>query len=55
MKNENEKKGLFNQLTNQKKTKKNSCCGNFTIEEIPENNKEKNKKKSPKDKNGSCC
>lgn len=58
MKNENEKKGLFARLIRNKKTKKSSCCGNFVIEEIPEENKDKkkeNEKESPKDNGNSCC
>lgn len=56
MKNENEKKGLFERLAGSKKTKKSSCCGSFQIEEIPEeNNDNKSEKKSPKDKGNSCC
>lgn len=63
MKTENEKKGLFEQLSESKKTKK-SCCGNYEIEEIPEENMEKeNEKKglleqlngSEKAKKSSCC
>lgn len=56
MKNENEKKGLFEWLAGSKKTKKSSCCGSFQIEEIPEeNNDNKSEKKSAKDKGNSCC
>lgn len=56
MKNENEKKGLFDRLIRGEKAKKSSCCGNFQIEEIPEeNNEDKSKKKSQKDKGTSCC
>ena len=59
MKNENEKKGLFARLTENKKAKKNSCYCNFEVEEIPEeenNEKEKtSEKKPPKSKDNSCC
>lgn len=56
MKNENEKKGLFARLNGNKNTKKSSCCGSFVIEEIPEEDKEKeNEKKPPKGKGNSCC
>lgn len=46
MKNENEKKGLFDRLNGIKKTKKSSCCGSFEIEEIPKKTKKKRMKKS---------
>lgn len=36
MKNENEKKGLFERLTGGKKAKKSSCCCNIELEELPE-------------------
>ena len=56
MKNENEKKGLFARIVENKKTKKSSCCCNFEVEEIPkENNDNKSEEKSPKDKGNSCC
>lgn len=57
MKNENEKKGLFARLTENKKTKKSSCCGSFEFEEIPESdiNDKNGEKKSPKDQGNSCC
>ncbi|MCH3964611.1 MAG: hypothetical protein LKE46_10080 [Clostridium sp.] len=53
-KKENEKKGLFERLAQNKKAKKNSSCCNFEVEEIPEKNN-KGEKKSPKDKGSSCC
>jgi len=53
MKNENGKKGLFERLFGSKKDKKGSCCGNFHIEELPEENTDS--KDSPKSKNNSCC
>lgn len=34
MKNEKEKKGLFSKLIDLSKPKQNSCCCNFEIEEI---------------------
>ena len=46
MKNENGKKGLFDRLNGNKKTKKSSCCCNFEIEEIPEKNDDKKSEKS---------
>jgi hypothetical protein len=61
MTNGNEKKGLFEQLNGSKNTKKSSCCGNYEIEEIPEENTEKeNETKeqvngSEKAKISSCC
>lgn len=58
MKNENEKKGLFERLTGfkKKKNKKKSCCCNFEIEEIPEENDNKNEKEVPTEEKGnSCC
>ncbi|MDD3893516.1 MAG: hypothetical protein PHU36_00630 [Syntrophomonadaceae bacterium] len=54
MKNENEKKGLFAKLIDLKKPKQNSCCC-FELEEIPEDEKEKETDKDPKEKNGNCC
>jgi seryl-tRNA synthetase len=47
MSKENEKKGFFERLLGGNKSKKGSCCGGFEIEEIPENNKDK---ETPKDK-----
>lgn len=48
-----EKKGLFQRMTGNIKPKKNSCCCNIELEEIPE---EKNDNKEiKKDKKGSCC
>lgn len=56
MKNENEKKGLFARLNVSNKTKKGSCCCNFEVEEIPQEDQEKeNENKSPKGKGNSCC
>lgn len=56
MKNENEKKGLFDHLAGKKKTKKSSCCGSFEIEEIPDENIDDKNEKTPKqDKSNSCC
>lgn len=50
MKNENEKKGLFERLVSNKNTIK-SCCCNFEVEEIPEENAEnKNENEAKKDK-----
>jgi hypothetical protein len=46
MKNKKEKKGLFKRLTENKKANKSSCCGNFIIEELPEENTD-----NPDDKN----
>ena len=54
MKDENEKKGLFVRLAG--KGKKNSCCCNIEVEEIPEENKDDQKEKeAKKDKGSSCC
>ena len=50
---ENEKKGLFQRLTTVSKPKKSSCCCSIELEEIPEENNEKNEIK--KDKKSSCC
>ena len=36
MKNENEKKGLFDRLNVNRKAKKSACCCNFEVEEIQE-------------------
>ena len=56
MKNENEKKGLFERLIGSKKVKKDSCCCSFEIEELPENKEYNTNEKTPKDKKGnSCC
>ena len=56
MKNENEKKRLFARLNENKKTKKSSGCCNFEVEEIPEEDKEKeNEKKPQKGTGNSCC
>ena len=56
MKRESEKKGLLERLFGNKETKENSCCCNFEVEEIPEeNNTDKNENKQPKDKGNSCC
>ena len=55
MKNENdkEKKGLFGGLFKTANPKKNSCCC-FEIEEIPEDEENK-EKKSDKDNTKPCC
>ena len=54
MKNENEKKSLFERLIGGKKEKKKSSCCNFEVEEIPEKNDKE--KETPKEGNGnSCC
>ena len=51
MKNENEKKGLFSRLIGPKKGGgKNSCCCNFEIEEIKEDDKDKATEKNSKEK-----
>jgi hypothetical protein len=66
MKKENEKKGLINLwritdlLHGNKETKKNSCCGSFELEEIPdESESDKDSKASiigsKKVQKGSCC
>ena len=56
MKNENEKKGLFERLFESKKTKKNTCCCNIELEELPEQNTDNKKPNDPpKQKNNSCC
>lgn len=48
MENKKSKKRIFNLLNVGKEPKKSSCCGNFEIEEIPE---EENKKTTK----NSCC
>lgn len=48
-----EKKGLFQRLTGNNKIKKNSCCCSIELEEIPEENNEKNEIKN--DKKSQCC
>ena len=54
--NENEKKGLFERLIGIKKVKKGSCCGDFELEEIPDDKEDNDNTKTPKDKKGnSCC
>ncbi len=56
MKNENEKKGFFARLTENKEAKKSSCCCNVELEEIPdENNDNQSDKKSLTEKGNSCC
>ena len=58
MEKDNEKKGFFAKLTENKKAKKSSCCCcNIEIEEVPEDEKE-NKPDEAKDsegKGGCCC
>lgn len=54
MKKENKKKSLFERLNVNRKSKKSSCCCNFEIEEIPEEQNETKREKTPKDKGGSC-
>lgn len=53
MRNENEKKGLFKLLIGVKKQKKKSCCCNFEVEEIPEENDNKNE--APKEGEVNYC
>ncbi|NSW92706.1 MAG: hypothetical protein HPY74_19030 [Firmicutes bacterium] len=56
MKNDNEKKGLFDRLTGSRKAKKSSCCCNFEIEELPDENTNSKTQKTPeKEKGNSCC
>lgn len=56
MSSENEKKGFFERLFGENKTKKSSCCGNMEFEEIPEESLNDQDKKASKEKNGgSCC
>ena len=56
MKNGNEKKGFFERLIGGNKTKKNSCCCNIEIEEIPEERSaDKDPKDPPKPPKNSCC
>lgn len=49
MENKSEKKKLFTFISGGKHPKKSSCCGNFEIEEIPEEEVSKEAAKS------SCC
>lgn len=47
------KKGLFARLT---KSKKDSCCCNIELEEIPEENNKNTSESTPKEKGSdSCC
>lgn len=56
MKNENEKKGFLESLFGSKENKKGSCCCNFEVEEISEENEDyKNENETPKEKGNSCC
>lgn len=56
MKETTEKKGLFERLKGSNKAKKNSCCCNFKIEEIPKDiTDEKERTDSSKSKDNSCC
>jgi len=49
MKDEKVKKGFFVRLIKGNGTKTSSCCGNFEVEEIP------NESGNSKIKKGSCC
>lgn len=53
MKNDNEKKGLFDRLNG--KAKKSSCCCNFELQEIPNEKEENNQEKSAKDNGKPRC
>lgn len=56
MKNENEKKGLFERLIGSKKVKKSTCCCNVQVEELLEENADhKDPQDAAKAKNNSCC
>lgn len=58
MKNEKgiEKKGLFARLAESKKSKKNSCCCNIELEDIPEENNKNASESTAKEKSpDSCC
>jgi len=56
MKNENEKKGLFERLVGSKRAKKSSCCCSFEIEELPEKTTDiEDSKDTLKSKRKSCC
>ena len=52
---ENEKKGLFYRLKDNKKPKKSSCCCNFELEEIPEEKEESKDEKNSKENGKPCC
>ncbi|WP_167967852.1 MULTISPECIES: hypothetical protein [unclassified Dehalobacter] len=54
MKDEDEKKGFFSRLTGSNKTKKDSCCCNFEIEEVTDG-KENDQNKAKEDEGNSCC
>jgi len=55
MKNENEEKRLLRRLVGNKNSKR-SCCCNFEVEELPEENSDnKDMKETKKDNGNSCC
>lgn len=49
MKDKKAKKGFFERMIKGNNAKTGSCCGNFELEEIP------NESGNSKFKNGSCC
>jgi hypothetical protein len=56
MKEENEKRGLFERISLKGKPKKSSCCCNVELEEIPEAEVGKeDQQKEKKDGGNSCC
>ncbi|WP_353852689.1 hypothetical protein [Dehalobacter restrictus] len=55
MKNEEGKKGLFGRIIGSNKSKKDPCCCNFELEEIPQENDEQSGEQAKKDEGNSCC
>lgn len=56
MSSENEKKGFFERLFGENKTKTSSCCGSIEFEEIPDESlNDQDKKVSKEKRGGSCC
>lgn len=54
MKTEDKKEGFFARLIGSRKAKKKSCCCNIEIEEIPEEEKRKDRTKKDIENDDSC-
>ncbi|HPL98774.1 MAG TPA: hypothetical protein PLS45_02615 [Bacillota bacterium] len=56
MSSENEKNGIFRRIIGSRKPPKSSCCCNVELEEMPEENADKdNDNKSSAGKDNQCC
>lgn len=55
MRNEEERKSFLSRLIGSRKDPKNSCCGNFKIEELPKEPADNKKTNDSSKANNKCC